>query len=355
MTQHADSALAAVLVAETSVLVLFFAALVGHGAWRSWNRRWTDARLIRGRALVADALDGVREDDAVRWLEAQPMGLRLELCVEFASAVSGQARDRLQALALQVGLISRAEAFCRSRRWTRRLRGARTLTMLHDIGQSSDTLYLLLHDSHSAVRAQAIEWAAARATPDLVTILVERLADPSPLSRYISQDALRHAGMAAVEPVIRYLQTHRGAGLLAALAAAKGLALPALLPTVLALMSDPSAAVRARATAILGVLGGEEGVQALLHRLTDPEPEVRASAAHAVGELGHWPAAPVLADLLRDRAFPVRREAALALRRLGAPGMLLLRRALTDANGFASDMARQVLDLPDVVYRNMAS
>ena len=120
-------------------------------------------------------------------------------------------------------------------------------------------------------------------------------------------------------------------------------------------MSDPSAPVRARATAILGVLGGKEGVHALLHRLTDPEPEVRASAAHAVGELGHWPAAPVLADLLRDRAFPVRREAALALRRLGAPGMLLLRRALSDANGFASDMARQVLDLPDVVYRNMAS
>jgi hypothetical protein len=62
--------------------------------------------------------------------------------------------------------------------------------------------------------------------------------------------------------------------------------------------------------------------------------------------MGHWPAGPAVARLLRDRAWEVRRASGLALRRLGSPGQLLLRRALTDADPFAADMARQVLDLP---------
>jgi hypothetical protein len=42
----------------------------------------------------------------------------------------------------------------------------------------------------------------------------------------------------------------------------------------------------------------------------------------------------------------VRREAGLALRALGAPGVLFLRRYLTDNDHFAVEMARQVRDLP---------
>jgi HEAT repeat protein len=90
-------------------------------------------------------------------------------------------------------------------------------------------------------------------------------------------------------------------------------------------------------------------VQELLDLLTDPVPEVRAAAAHALGKLGHWPAASHLAPLLRDHAWIVRRDAGLALRALGAPGLLYLRRSLTDIDHFAADMARQVLDLPSTV------
>jgi hypothetical protein len=43
----------------------------------------------------------------------------------------------------------------------------------------------------------------------------------------------------------------------------------------------------------------------------------------------------------------VRSQSALALRRLGAPGELMLRRALDDADRFAADIARQVLDAPE--------
>jgi HEAT repeat protein len=74
---------------------------------------------------------------------------------------------------------------------------------------------------------------------------------------------------------------------------------------------------------------------------------VRAAAAASLGRLGHWPAATELARMLRDPAWIVRSQSALAMRRLGSPGHLLLRRALDDRDRFASDIARQVLDMPE--------
>ena len=66
-----------------------------------------------------------------------------------------------------------------------------------------------------------------------------------------------------------------------------------------------------------------------------------------LGRIGHWPAAPALAKRLQDPAWLVRRNAALALRSLGAPGELLLGRALREDDRFARDIARQTLDLPE--------
>ena len=51
---------------------------------------------------------------------------------------------------------------------------------------------------------------------------------------------------------------------------------------------------------------------------------------------------------LRDPSWRVRRDAAVALRTLGGPGRMMLERALRDEDGFARDMARQTLDLPEV-------
>jgi HEAT repeat protein len=75
---------------------------------------------------------------------------------------------------------------------------------------------------------------------------------------------------------------------------------------------------------------------------------VRTAAARALGKLRYRPAAAALATLLRDRAWDVRREVGLALRSLGPPGLLFLHRSLQDADRFAADMARHMLDLPDM-------
>jgi HEAT repeat protein len=115
----------------------------------------------------------------------------------------------------------------------------------------------------------------------------------------------------------------------------------------LRLSEDPIASARALAAELLGALGGAESAARLEALLHDENAAARAAAATAVATLAHWRAAPALAALLRDPAWDVRRAAGLALRALGAPGAILLRRAKDDADPFASDMARQVLDLPD--------
>jgi HEAT repeat protein len=104
--------------------------------------------------------------------------------------------------------------------------------------------------------------------------------------------------------------------------------------------------VRALAIDVVGRTGGADAVERLTALLADPAPAPRAAAARALGHLGHWPAAGRLRELLRDPAWDVRRAAGVALHALGAPGALLLRRALLDEDRFAADMARQILQVP---------
>ena len=96
----------------------------------------------------------------------------------------------------------------------------------------------------------------------------------------------------------------------------------------------------------MGSVGGSRGTEALTALLSDADPSVRTSAANALAKLGHWPAASRLAECLRDPSWDVRRAAAITLRGFWPTGVLLLRRALSDSDRFARDMARQVLDLP---------
>ncbi|MGH2840196.1 MAG: HEAT repeat domain-containing protein [Solirubrobacteraceae bacterium] len=118
------------------------------------------------------------------------------------------------------------------------------------------------------------------------------------------------------------------------------------------LLADDSARVRSLAATLSAAVGGRSAVAAVEGLLGDPVPEVRAAAIEGLGNLGHWPSGPAIALALRDPAWVVRRQSAIALRRMGAPGLVLLRRALVDEDRYARDMARQVLDLPGPAPRS---
>jgi HEAT repeat protein len=268
------------------------------------------------------------------------------LFVDLAPSLSGVQRQRITALALELGLLARAATHCRSRLWWRRLQSVRLFTLL---GGAEEAVLPLFQDRYAIIRAQAALWAVDAPRPAVLAALLDLLGDASGLCRFTAQDTLLRLGRGVAEPLARALPTLAGRQLEAALTVAVGLAEPRFLAPALTLCTHASPRVRAQAATLCGALGGTQGVQELLDLLTDPVPEVRAAAAHALGKLGHWPAASHLAPLLRDHAWIVRRDAGLALRALGAPGLLYLRRSLTDIDHFAADMARQVLDLPSTV------
>ena len=339
-------------IAAESVVALALAALLAASAVVTGGRAArVEDRRTRGRAAMARLLSGLAGDDDPLLLAALPWSTRVALVLEFGPALAGRERSRLASVGDAIGVVGRAEALCRSPLWWRRLRGARLMTALdHDC----HAMRALLRDPSPAVRAQALVWAAGREDQDVIEELVGHLVDPAHLCRFTVQDSLLRLGRPAASALARFLATPGSPGLEDGLAVARGLAQPELLAPVVVLAAHPSPEVRARAIAVLGVLGGEEAARMLGERLTDSSPLVRAAAARATGELGHWQASSELARLLGDTSWPVRRESALALRRLGGAGQLSLRRALRAENPFAADMARQVLDLPDPVYNQVA-
>ena len=189
----------------------------------------------------------------------------------------------------------------------------------------------LMRDPHPAVRAQAGEWAGDHPTAELIPSLLGLLTDPAKRCRFTAENSLLRMGGLAVRALVDYLSSHAGVDVEAAMAVAAGLAEPRFAGPALRLCRDPIPETRALAAGLLGQLGGSEAVAVLTELMGDSDSAVRAAAARA----------------LRDRAWDVRREAGRALRALGSPGILLLRRYLSDEDAFASDMARQVLDIPE--------
>ena len=94
-------------------------------------------------------------------------------------------------------------------------------------------------------------------------------------------------------------------------------------------------------------LGSGTGVGAIdvLNKLLDDDsPDVRANAIGGLQRLESHESVAAIGRRLSDSAWRVRRAAGYALDEMGAPGQLVLRRALEDADPYARDMARQVLD-----------
>jgi HEAT repeat protein len=334
------------IAVEAGLIALAVAGLVGHGLVvlardRVRRRRLTSLRATLVAGLEQPATAAVSGAFSGRWSQR----LALIALAELAPALHGSQRASLARLAAEAGLVRRAERLCLSRRWRRRLRGARLLSLL---GGGESAVPVLLGDPQPQVRAQAVEWAADHPTPANVERLLGMLTDEPGVSPFVVKDSLVRLGPAVVEPLATRLASVRGAGAVPLLEIAVWLNDPRLLAPALSRCGDRDARVRALAAGLIGGLGGADGVRALERLVADPEGAVRAAAIQSLGKLGHWPAAALIAARLGDQSWEVRRAAALALRSLEAPGELLLRRALSDPDPFARDMAKQVLDLPEL-------
>jgi cyclophilin family peptidyl-prolyl cis-trans isomerase/HEAT repeat protein len=93
-------------------------------------------------------------------------------------------------------------------------------------------------------------------------------------------------------------------------------------PDLIALLEDPSAAIRRRSAQAIGRVGLADGVPALVDALSDSQMEVREIAAFGLGLIGDSAAVEPLIASLRDVSPVVQGAAARALGRLGATGAI---------------------------------
>ena len=333
-----------VMLVEIALLVLAVVVFFAHGVWlfvsqKKFLRDMTAARDSLARLLTRGTIN-IEEINALRRV---PSDAQVAAFLEASRNLAGTGKERLRFVAGEVSLLDRARKLCESRRWTRRLRGARVLARM-DV--ADPLIEKLLADPNPAVRAQAAEWAATHPTEGVISIMLTMLADPATQARFAVQDALLRMGATIADPLASFLEIHSGLPAESGLRVAESLAEPRFLPAALRHAAAEEVAVRTAAANLLGAIGGAESAARLTELLKDPDSLVRAAAAHGLGRMQHWPAAAQLAECLQDSAWRVRRDAGLALRALGAPGALFLRRALKGNDPFAADMSQQVLDLP---------
>lgn len=346
-----------VIRVELGLLVLAVGLLFAHGAWLLVFARRTGRDIVAGRAALLSALDRLSPASAAdgampaadfpetATLRRLPQDVLATIFLEISRNVSGSSANGLRDLASLVGLTRRARKMCRSRRWPRRLAGARILSQLK---VEDPSITSLLRDPQPPVRAQAVDWAASFPSEDLIEAMLALLGDAETLSRFAVQDALLRMGTPVIRPLAAYLESHSGVAAEAGLKVATAMPNPAFLSSAMRYSADADPELRSLATRLLGAIAGESSAERLMELLDDTDPRVQCEAAAALGRMHHWPAAAKLASLLGDSSWTVRHSAGMALRAIGGPGVLLLRRAMGGDDRFASDMAELVIGLPAV-------
>lgn len=334
--------------AEAIIVAVLMAMVLGHAAWLSVRSRRYERHLARSRTILYRYLTQPPKD--VLRVEREFL-IRLgwttqsAILLDLMATVDHAQKERLAALSDSIGLTERARRYARSRSWKRRLRGVRVLS---GIGRHAEMVPALLHDPEVEIRAQVAEWALQSPTPEVIDALLHMIDDPAGLCRFTVQDTLIRMRGAAIAPVCRFLMGEQSTlALASALRVARGIASPASLEAALKLSHHGDPSVRSEAAAVLGAVGDASALGRLRELLRDDSTVVRAAATQALRSLEDWEAGSEIARLLGDPSWPVRRQAALALRKFGAPGRLLLESAMRGGDPFASEMARQVLDLPD--------
>lgn len=333
----------------TVLVVLLLSIWSARSLWKTWRGRMAEPAVERARALlIRDLANGRITPETERAARSLSTNLQMLLFTRVGRQISGRQRSLIAELAGKTGLYRRAESDCASMRWPRRLRGVDALTLL---GGGEPVAAPLLRDRSPYVRAQAAEWAVEHPSPPVLSALLDLLDDPDPTVRFAGSDAVLRMGPAVVAAIAGRLADHAGAertgaGTVRLLQVAAGIRDPVFIQPALRLSRVDDPVVRARAVALLGLVGGKEAVARAREMLHDGDPEARTAAARALGNLAYWPAAPDVGKRLRDPSWDVRREAGLALRAMGAPGQMVLRRATSDEDRFAADMARMTLALP---------
>jgi HEAT repeat protein len=258
------------MLVEIGLLVLAVCLFFAHGAWLFLHERRVRRLTESARGSLAHlATRGTVNVEEIEALRRIPSDVQVIALLEISRHLSGAAKERLSFVAGQVGVVDRARKLCESRRWSRRLRGARILSRLDVV---DPLVQRLLSDSHPAVRAQAAEWAAAQPSVILISAMLKLLADPATQARFAVQNALLRMGGVVAGPLATFLERNSGRAAEAGLRVAESLAEPRFGAAALRLSRTSDVGVRIAAARLLGAVGEAEGAERLIELLEDDDP-----------------------------------------------------------------------------------
>jgi HEAT repeat protein len=317
------------------------------------HRDRLEPTLSQARSTIVGALSGETETASgiLSGLSGFSRRCVIEMMLDLAPSLSGTSRLALVSLADEAGVLGRARAGVRSRRWSTRLYSARVLTAF---GVESDDLCSLLSDRSSEVRAQAAYWTVVTPHEQAIIAVIGLLGDEDGLCRFAAQDALIRIGLPGVEALIGALDgpdeeiTNRILEI-AAVMADDRFYLPAV-----ARMADPSPDTRAVAASVMARTGNPGAGPRLVTLLGDPSDQVVLAAATGLATLAYWPGAAAVEPLLAHPLWEVRKQAALTLLALGASGSILLT-VNAPGEGPAAEMAGQALQLRTLAVQSGAA
>jgi lambda repressor-like predicted transcriptional regulator len=272
-------------------------------------------RVHRARAAVRNRLTALTTGEQ-----------RMALFV-LARNVTGEGIIVLRELSEELGIRARIESETTSRVWHRRLLAVRLMAALE---VRDPRIRDLLDDPNPTVRAQCVQWATADPTPANLERLAEMVEDPDDRCRFEARDALTRLGVVAAGTVLDMLRSDRPRRVDTGLRIASLARDPGYTETLRSFLRTGTPEQQVLAAASLSA--ADPAALRTLHRLIcHTDPTIRLAAVEVLAEDKDWHQATVIAPLLADPSHTVRRAAGLALLRLGAPGLIMLRRGAAEA------------------------
>jgi HEAT repeats len=339
--------LLALVAGEVLMVAVLVIAIVAHSFLLRWRERRNTRLYLKARQVlyeyISDPLRPLTEEEQ-SLLHRLTWNEQVDILTALARSLALDERPAVFEVARILGVVERAKRLTMSRFWPRRLKGVRVLMLLSD---DRSLIAQLVADKNPEVRSAAVEWAADEPTAEMAALIAPLLDRAAPRYRFAVIDAMIRMRGSAVEPLRTLLRTSTDATTLAsALKIARHIADARFLQEALSLAHSGSAEVVCGAARVLGAIGGAECPLVLRKLLGHEDESVRTAAVRALRDLDDRDSVEEIAGHMRDRSWSVRREAALALRAFGPDGSILLRRFTSSADGFASEMAQQVLSVP---------
>ena len=259
--------------------------------------------------------------------------------------IGGQGRAGLTDLYARMGYLAAAAEALSSRRWWRRVEGCVAIGLAGNRSMAA-RVRPLLSDRREAVRIAAARALARIDAPDAAPEIIATLSGASEWGAARLADMVAGMGTPAFEHVKKAIeecgnpaQRARLVDVIGKIGDIRGV------PLLIGLLNEPDREIRIRAAKASGVVSDPGSAAALVRALGDDSWEVRAQAAKSLGRIGDDDSIVPLSACLKDRNWWVRYNGAHALAALGAAGKAELKRVVETGEGFAHDIALQVLEM----------